>query len=92
MTKEQEVSRGARAKQLTDDPLFKEAITTIRENLTRKWTESDPKDKDGREEVYRYLKVLSEVERFFLTVIQSGQIAQEELSRVQKLKARFGRK
>ena len=92
MTKEEEVIKAQEAERFVNDPIFKETIATIREHYMRKWTESDQSDKEGREECYRYLKVLSMIERNFLTVIQIGQIAQEELSRVQKLKARFGRK
>ncbi len=51
--------------------------------------ESDWKDTEKREEIYRQLKTADEFEGRLLTAIQSGTMAREKLSTMDKFKQKF---
>lgn len=82
-----ESDRGQKAKDVLNNEVFTEAFSVIRESLHQKFELSKASDKDVREEAYRYLKVLVEIERHITTVMNTGKMADMMLSeREKKLK------
>lgn len=78
--------RASRAKQLMEDEMVVEALTTIRSNLHSIWESSKHEEERQREEAWKMLKIMNEFERFFLKVMEDGKIAQKELSTLEKMK------
>lgn len=81
-----ELHRGEQAKRIIEDPMVREALDLIRDNLIGAWKKSKVADKEVREEAYRMLHALEEFERYFLTVMQTGKLAEHQLSTIEKAK------
>ena len=86
-----EIDRGYRAKHILEDELFKEAFDTIHNNLTLHWQQSIASDKEGREDAWRMLKALNEVKRFFQVAMETGKMAEQQISLVEKFKNQIRR-
>lgn len=82
----QDRERGLRAQHVMDNPLVKEALDTIRNHITTEWQNSKAKDKEGREEAWKMLKVVNEFERFFVNIMATGKMASQEISRLEQMK------
>lgn len=94
---EQDIARGTRAEQLLENDLLNEAFTKIRENLHQQFEQSSANDAEGREEAWKMLKVISEVERHLKSVVHTGKIAkkekeieEEKQKRLKRVHPRFG--
>lgn len=81
-----DTERASRAKAIVEDAIVVEAMTTIRTNLHSIWESTKHEEKEQREEAWKMLKAMNEFERFFLRVMESGKIAEVELSNMEKLK------
>jgi hypothetical protein len=80
MTPEEELQRGENARRILDDPLFVEAIATIREEINHQWQKSPARDTDGRERLYLSRKMLDKIEGHLQSVMASGRLAQATLA------------
>ena len=74
-----EVDRAERAKQILEHDLYKEAFTLIRTNLLADIENSKTGQSEIREEAWRKLHVLKELERYFRTIMQTGEMAKISL-------------
>jgi len=75
----EQIARAQRAKLILEDPLVVEAMDAIRSHLRQAWESSPARDKEGREELYRYMRVAANFEAAFRTHIESGEIAAHQL-------------
>lgn len=80
--------RAIEAKQIIESPLVVEALNLIRENLHKNWEVSKYEEERQREEAWKMLKVVNEFERFFLKVMEDGQIANKELTLMEHMKSK----
>lgn len=74
MSEDSEI-RARRAQQLLDDPLFKEAFETIRNEATRAWEASSARDTEAREIAWLTVKILGRIEGVLQGVVDDGRIA-----------------
>lgn len=86
----EELSKASQASDLLNNELIQEFLTKIRKNLHDKIEFSKADDKEGREEAWRMLKVVGEFERHFVTIIDTGKMAEKQLSMTQKVRNLFG--
>lgn len=86
-----ERARGDRATQLLENELLQEAFATIRDNLTAQWAASAYKEAEGREECYRMLHALNEVERHLHSVVETGRMAAAQIDDEERVKQRLAR-
>jgi hypothetical protein len=84
MNHELDVRRAREAKSIIENPLVIEAIELIRANVTSKWEASKSSDKEGREQAWMMLKAVNEFQRFFEHALQTGKVAEHELSLLEK--------
>lgn len=77
MTSEEEVTRGAAAKRLCEDPLFIEAMTKVEANTIQAWRSGDTPQK--REAAHAKLKALEEIATQLRIVIQYGEVAEKKV-------------
>ena len=80
MTPEQEVRRGMEAKSLLDNPIYREAYQTIRDNIVTQLSLADTAD-DKRQRLNNLLIALSKVEQYMKQVMASGVMAEMERER-----------
>jgi hypothetical protein len=80
MTPEEELQRGENARRILDDPLFIEAVETIRKEIEEQWQKSPARDTEGRERLYLAHKMLDKIEGHLQTVLASGKLAQATLA------------
>lgn len=76
--------RATRAKVLLDDELLKEAFTTIRAAYSTRLLSSPADRSEDREQLYRAYRVVSEVERHLMQVVEDGKLADAELSALER--------
>lgn len=81
----QEADRGRRAQELLDDELMVEAFSLIRTKLTNEWADSPARDTEGREKLWLMLKLLSSVEGHLKTVLETGKMANVQLTQQRNL-------
>lgn len=74
-----QVSRGAQASRLLDDPIYLEAISQVRNGILNKWTSSPITDKDGQHELRLLLRALDEIEGYIKDVAVTGKLVSLEM-------------
>ena len=75
---EQEITRGNKAKQILEEPLFVESVQTIRTELMNEWLNSDEKNSEQRENIFRMRRMLEVVLMQLQSVLETGKLANKE--------------
>lgn len=81
MNKDEALQRAARAKNLVDDPLFKEAAEHIEAECWRLFKALAPSDMEGIAQIKAMQYMHDKYQSFLRKAIQDGQIAKLELER-----------
>lgn len=85
-----ESERGLKARQLMDNPIYKEAVGVVRQAIFDKWAESPVADRDGQHELRLMLKALDMIVTHIKDVAETGKLAdtqiEQEKSRAARLK------
>ena len=76
--KGEELRRADDAKRLLDNPLFKEAFTTIREELIKHLLNTRVAEEVERDRLYITIKALDLVEQHIRSVFETGKLAEKE--------------
>ena len=76
--KGEELRRADDAKRLLDNPLFKEAFTTIREELIKHLLNTRVAEELERDRLYITIKALDLVEQHIQSVLETGKLAERE--------------
>lgn len=74
-----ELARAQRAKLILEDPLMVAALSGIKDQLRAAWEASPARDKEGREEIYRFMRVANSFETALRVHIETGEIAAHHL-------------
>jgi len=77
---DQEISRGNKAKQILEEPLFIEAVQKVRTELMNEWLNSDDKNSEQRENIFRMRRMLEVVLMQLQTVMETGKLAKQKQS------------
>ena len=76
--KGEELRRADEAKRLLDNPLFKEAFITIREELIKHLLNTRVAEEMERDRLYITIKALDLVEQHIRSVFETGKLAEKE--------------
>ena len=76
--KGEELRRADEAKRLLDNPLFKEAFKTIREELIKHLLNTRVAEEMERDRLYITIKALDLVEQHIQSVLETGKLAEKE--------------
>jgi len=76
--KGEELRRADDAKRLLDNPLFKEAFTTIREELIKHLLNTRVAEELERDRLYITIKALDLVQQHIQSVLETGKLAENE--------------
>ena len=80
---EQEITRGNKDKQILEEPLFVESVQTIRTELMNEWLNSDEKNSEQRENIFRMRRMLEVVLMQLKSVMETGKLATQKKSEKQ---------
>ena len=75
-----EITRGNKAKQILEEPIFVEAIQTIRTELMNEWLNSDEKNSEQRENIWKMRRMLEVVLIQLQSVMETGKLAKQKQS------------
>ena len=78
LSREDKISRGSRAKQIVEDPLWIEAFDALDIRYETEWRSSAEADTAKRENMYMRLKVLEDVKQHFEEAVTSGKVAKQQ--------------
>jgi len=76
---QREASRGSRAESLIRHDLFKESFDVLRTKYIDAWTLTEPAEVEARENFWRAIQVLADVENHIKKVAQTGRLAKKQL-------------
>ena len=76
--KGEEVRRAGEAQQLLDNPLFKEALATVREALIQHLLDTRVAEEVERDRLYITIKALDLVHQHIQSVLETGKLAERE--------------
>jgi protein involved in temperature-dependent protein secretion len=76
--------RGARADELLQNELLKEAFQTLEREYTDSWVKSQPHEREAREFYWKALQVLADVQAKIQIVARNGRVAKTELEMLAK--------
>jgi hypothetical protein len=76
----QEDARGAKAREILDEPLVAEAFSKIEAEILTAWEDSPARDIEGREKLYQMLMLTRKVKRHFESVVLTGEMARRTLA------------
>jgi len=79
-----ESSEGEEAKRILDSTVFKDAMQTLANGYQDQWMNSDVDDVKKRESVFVKLNILADFVNELQTVLQTGQMADEQLRQEDK--------
>lgn len=80
-TKEQQIERGQRAKDLAANPLLNEALEMVRERYLKEWMETAPEETSVRERLWLGLEAAKRFEAVLRTTISDGTVASAHMER-----------
>lgn len=92
MSPEQAVVRGEHARHILEDELFKEAMQTLEKDIFEAWRQTPIRDVEGQQKLLLMIQTARKFRAIFETLIQSGEIAKNDLkpSRLTRTLERFG--
>lgn len=76
-----ETERGNRAKRILEDDLWLEAWATIEMEFLSAWRNSPARDEEGREAIWKMLKVAERVRSQLESHMMTGRLAEKELEK-----------
>ena len=81
---QQEVSQANRAKQLFENPLFKESFDKLRKLYQDSLFNTGVKEQDTREKLWLAYNVVNKVEQHFIELLDTGKLATKQLEDFRK--------
>jgi len=86
------IRRADDAKRILNDPVVKQALEGIKREIVSQWSGTPARDTEGREWIWRHLKVVEKFEGLLKGYIETGKIErlreEESLAKTAKDKAR----
>lgn len=83
-----EVERARMAAELSEHPLFREALDGYKDRLTREWAASPARDTEGRERIWLMLRTAEAVEAHLRELMETGKLASIQIEQKRSLKER----
>jgi hypothetical protein len=71
------VDREAKARNLLNDPLYKEAFKKLEEEINNTWYNSSVKDVESREQLWLSLRLLERLRLHLTSIVESGEMAKK---------------
>ena len=75
----EELDRAEHAKAVLDNPLVKEALQTLKDDVINAWEQTNMRDAEAREKAWMYYVTVKKFENLFLNFIATGKMAAIQL-------------
>jgi len=75
----QEIRRSDKAKQILENPIFKESLEELKKLYTQSLFNTGAKETDTREKLWLAVNVLGKVEQHIQQVLDTGKLARKQL-------------
>ena len=85
MNLHEDMQKARQAKELIENEQFKAAFNSIRAGIITKWQSCPVRDHEGQHELKLMDKLLSEIEGYFKSIIETGKMAEIQLDNEKKL-------
>lgn len=85
MSLNDELTRGAWARQIIDNPIYQEAFDEVENGIIQKWKDCPIRDQQGAHELKLMLKLLGEVKQHIQTVFDTGKMAEIQTEQERKV-------
>ncbi len=85
-----EINRKADADRILNSYLHKEAWSVIEMHLFDQFSKTKHEQSDEREAIYTEMRGLQRVKKYYESILTTGKMAEEELTRLQKIKKVIG--
>jgi hypothetical protein len=79
-----DITRAQQAKDLLENPIYQESFKNVREAILTAWSEAPIRDVEGQHELKLMIRLLTDLEKNILRVVNDGKIAQIEIERQKK--------
>lgn len=76
---EEESRRGDQARQVMNNPVFREALLMMKADLLSGFEQSGAKQDDERKELWRMIRTLNKFEAQLTDIMQTGELAKKSL-------------
>jgi hypothetical protein len=81
MSPEEEIRRADRARAITQDDIYKEAMETLKKGVIDTWAACPARDKEGREWLWQQYQAALRFEQALQEVMNTGKLALEAKKR-----------
>lgn len=85
----EEESRGRQAKELLENPLLVQALSTMRAEFRQAWEASPARDTEGRERIWQLCKLLDRLELCLKETVTTGRMAEIQIEETRSLVERM---
>lgn len=75
----QEINRADMARQVLDNPVFKECLELVEKEIIEAWAQSNFRDNEGREKAWMMIVYGRKIRDILLSCIETGKMAQIQL-------------
>lgn len=86
------ISKGVQAARVLDDPIVKETLDAIKQEIIDQWSATPARDTEGREWVWRHYKVAEKFEGILRGYIETGRIEKIRQEEKEAFAKKVGRK
>ena len=78
MDKQKDIMDGHEAEMILNSQVFKKAFTDYKNQLIQNWETTPAKDLETRENIYRAIKILPEIEKHLRIAVEKGKILSKD--------------
>lgn len=76
---------GNRAKEILENEVFQQAMTSIKTEINEQWQNSPARDQEGREKLWMMLKIAEKFQSILQTTLETGKLAEIDLNHKRNL-------
>lgn len=77
-----DVQRGENARLILENPVFKEAMKTLQDQIVTEWGKCPVRDAEGQKLLLQLHKLSKKFESLFVGVVETGKLAQLDLDKL----------
>lgn len=79
MDKQKEIQDAHEAQRILESQAFKKAFTDYKNQLIQNWENTPAKDLETRENIFRAIKILPEIERHLRIAVEKGKMSSKDI-------------
>tara|TARA_Y200000002_G_scaffold366282_1_gene357070 strand:+ start:58 stop:318 length:261 start_codon:yes stop_codon:yes gene_type:complete len=85
MDKQTEINQGREAESILESDVFKKAFINYKNELIKEWESTSRKELEIRENLFRAVQSLPEIERHLRIIVEKGKLTSKEFNILKKV-------